>query len=113
MVMPPACWGPRDIRFDLECGVTVCPLHRGDKMDLINSNQRITLLVLLGLFSPKRWIMTSQEIKEAGVCVCGGWGGAECAGAGREPTTKPRIVAGGLLPTGSHPAGTRTPYDLG
>ena len=40
-------------------------------------------------------------------------GGAECAGAGREPITKPRIVASGLLPTGSHPAGTRTPYDLG
>lgn len=43
-------------------------------MDLINGHQRITLLVLLGLFSPKRWITTSQEIKEAGVCVwvCGG-----------------------------------------
>lgn len=49
MVMSPACWGPQDIRFDLVCGVTVCPLHWGDRMDLINSHHTITLLVLLGL----------------------------------------------------------------
>lgn len=45
------------------------------------------------------------------MCVVGR-GGAGCAGAGREPTTKPRVVAGGLLPTGSQPAGTGTPHDL-
>lgn len=40
-------------------------------------------------------------------------GGAECGEDGREPTTRPRVVAGGLLPIGSQPAGTRIPHDLG
>lgn len=71
MVMSPACRGPRDIYFDLVCGVTVCPLHQGDRMDLINSHQRITLLVLLGLSSPKRWITTPQSSRRR-VCVFGG-----------------------------------------
>lgn len=104
MVMSPACRGPRDIHFDLVCGVTVCPLHQGDRMDLITSHQRITLLFYRAC--PRRNAGLRRRKAQGGGCVC--LGGAECWGDGREPTTRPRVVAGGLLPTGSQLAGTRT-----
>lgn len=111
MVMSLACWGPRDIRFNLICGLQSVRVTGEMEWTSLTAFRRSlcwfywACKIAFTLFSPKRWITTSQEIKEAGVC-----GGCWCAGAGREPTTRPRVMAGGLLPTGH--AGTRTPHDL-
>ena len=74
MVMSPACWGPRDIRFDLVCGLQSARVTGETEWTSLTAFRRSlcwfywACKIAFTLFSPKRWI-TSRAIKEAGVCV--------------------------------------------
>ena len=107
MVMSPACWGPRDIRFDLVCGLQSARVTGETEWTSLTAFRRSlcwfywACKIAFTLFSPKRWITTSQAIKEAGVYV-----GVVLGVRGLEGSPPP---SPGSWPVVSFPQGTLAP----